>query len=784
MSLQTVIEDRTAPGSRVDASQHLPAEHPVRRRALYAAMLGALIAGQGIAQAADTVTGTAADTANTGNSAPQTPDGAAPSAPVAIGAAAAARVLDDVVVTAERREAGVQQVAGAITVIKGTDVTDLELRNAKDVIRFVPNMNADTTDGHMRPKWYIRGIGRSDASLQSVSQVGIYYDDVYIQNASSTGFPLFDLERVEVLRGPQGTLWGKNTIGGAVNFISRKPTFDPEGYAKISYGDWNETLLEGAYGGSLKDGVLAARVSTFQQESDLYIQNSFIPGNEGWSENANRVQLLANLGDVTDVLLNLHHRKFEGPQLRSFNATNPAANPHDVPSLINAETDFVQKGTTLTLNHAFEGADLVSISAYDEFERKEFGGDQVTYESARTAGGFDLHQVSQEVRLSSSSDNALSWIVGGHYFTEDLSSRTINGNLPGSRTATGAARAQSYRIQTFDLDTRSASLFGSLTYAVTDRLDLTGGVRRTRESKSIDLLARAAAAGFSFGNVGTWYDPWLINGNFNTNASQLDDRTWSATTYDLTARYELRDNLRSYFRYAKGFNSGNYNANAATQAAVGVLDPEHLKSYELGLKSEWWDSRLQLNGAVFYYDYTDIHQNVMSLNDFGVLINTSKNAGAGWSKGGEIELRVLPLEGLELSINAGYTAAKFSDFQATPDNNVAGNWFNRVPRWTSNLAADYEIPLPSGALRLSTDWAIRSFAYFNAVEQADPWLVQPGYSVGNASVAWISPDETYQVRVFANNVSDKVYKHTQTLGSTGSSYAPPRTYGISLTARF
>ena len=694
--------------------------------------------------------------------------------------------LDEVVVSAERREESAQRVPSAVSVISGADVSSREIRNARDIIRFVPNMNADTSDGHMRPKWYIRGIGRSDASLQAVSQVGIYYDDVYIQNASSVGFPLFDLERVEVLRGPQGTLWGKNTIGGAVNFVSKKPSFDTDGYAKLSYGNFHEKLAEGAVGGALIDDVLAVRASGFWQESDTYIQNSFLPGTDKWDETAGRLQFLSKLGETADANLNLHYRKFNGPVLRSFDTTNLNQTDTDVPSLVNADDAFQQKGATLALNKHFGGGiTLASITAFDKFDRVQSGGDQVPYESARTAGGFDIKQVSQEVRLASASDQRFTWLAGLHYFDESLDSLSLNANLPGSRTPTGAARANSFRSQQFSLDTESYAVFGSAGYKFTDQFDVTIGLRRSRETKDINLLAQQARPGFTFTDVANWWDASTISGTFATNATQDDSRTWSATTYDITPQYSITDNLRVYVRYAKGFSSGNYNATAATQNAVGVLDPEFLKSYEVGTKSEWLNNRVQFNAALFYYDYTNIQQNVMSLDAFGALVNTSKNAGAGYSKGGEIELRAVPVRNLTVGFNLGYANTKFTDFQATPTSNVAGNWFNRVPRWTGNANLDYAFPLNNGsAITLGTDWAARTKAYFNAVNQTDPQLIQGGYTIGNASLGFTAPNDKYTVRAYALNVTDKVYKHTQLLGSTASSYAPPRTYGVSVSTKF
>ena len=167
--------------------------------------------------------------------------------------APAAASLDEIVVTAQRREEGVQHVPAAVTVVGGTDVSEKEVHNAGDLTRFVPNFTADTTDGHMRPKWFIRGIGASDASTHVISPVGTYVDDIYLANPSAVGFPLFDLERIEVLRGPQGTLWGKNTTGGAIHFISKAPRFTTDGYGKVGVGSYGFKFAEGAIGGPLLD---------------------------------------------------------------------------------------------------------------------------------------------------------------------------------------------------------------------------------------------------------------------------------------------------------------------------------------------------------------------------------------------------------------------------------------------------------------------------------------------------------------------------------------------------
>lgn len=694
--------------------------------------------------------------------------------------------VETLLVTAERREQNIQKVASAVSLIGGETVRDSEMRNAGDVIRFVPNMSADTTDGHGRPKYYIRGIGLSDANIWNINPIGTYNDEVYIWNASTVGFPTFDLERVEVLRGPQGTLWGKNTTGGAVHFISKKPTFDSDGYLKAAYGNFNENLLEGAIGGTLVEDKLAGRLSLFSQGSDRYVQNPLQSGSEKWRDSAGRLQLLATPSDDFSANLNVHFRDFSGPVLSSGNRNNVEQSRFKVPSLVDRDDELDQLGGSLTLKKEFaSGINLTSITAVEDFEREQFGGDAVPYESSRTHSRFTVDQVSQEVRLTSSDADQLTWILGAYYFNGTLKSASHTGVLPGSQTANGNARAISYRVNDYESEVESYALFGNLSYQFTDKFKLAVGLRGTQDTADVDLLSRSAASGFSYGDVNNWWVPDNIQGTLNTTAVQVDDKTWDAFTYDITPGYDINDDFRVYFRYAKGYNGGNFNASAQTQNLVQVIEPEYLTSYEAGFKSEWLDNLLVFNLATFYYDYEDIQQKAVTLDPSNNQeIQTFINAGGGYSRGLEAELTWYPIDNLTVQFNLGYNNTKFTDFQDTPTSNVRGNWFNRVPRIISNIQLSYEIPLQTGAsIVLDTDWAYRSKSYFNATNQTDPVLIEDPYTIGNVSVGYKSASGKYSVRAYSANVTDEIYRNTSLV--TGMySHGAPRTYGVSATVKF
>lgn len=701
-------------------------------------------------------------------------------------AAQSSTVLDRVVVTADRREEDVQEVNSAISVIGGEAVEQKEVRNAGDIIRFVPNMTADTTDGHGRPKWYIRGIGLSDSSLHMTNPVGTYVDDIYIWNASTVGFPLFDLDRVEVLRGPQGTLWGKNTTGGAINFLSKKPVFRNEGYVKGSYARFNETLLEGAINRVIKEDTLAGRLSVFRQDADRYTQNPQNPGKERYSETALRGQLQANFSDSFDGLLNVHYRKFKGPVLVGGSTTNPSQTRFESSSLAAAEDTLDQIGGSITLNKSLGQLTLTSITGLENFERGGTGGAATTYEFSRSWSNFKVKQLSQELRLASPKEDRVSWIAGAYYFKGKLESASSNAVLPGSVSATGVPRALVYNRGDYTIDADSFALFGSANWKVTDRFDVAAGVRQTREDKDIDLFYGTAPAGFAFNDPST--TGWAyagVNRPLTQRAAQNERRAWNDFTWDVTPSYQVNDNIRTYFRVAKGFNGGNFNAGAVAQTEVGHLDPEYLKSYELGAKSNWLDNRLQVNAAIFQYDYTDLHQKAERVDPAtNTIIKTFMNAGAGRVRGAELEVLAKPARNLTLGVNLGYQHTEFTDFQVSATQNLAGNWFNRVPRVVSNVFVDYRIPLASGAsINLGTDWSYRTKSFFNAEDQTSPALIEPSYALGNVSVGYVSANGKYQIRGYVLNVTDKLYRNTSLI-SGNYSYGPPRVYGVSVTAKF
>lgn len=700
--------------------------------------------------------------------------------------------LSKVVVTAQKREETVQEVPASISVLSGDKIRDTSLQSANEVTRFIPNASAGTTEGHGRPRWWIRGLGTGDQGANTVSPVGIYVDDVYIANISATGFPLFDQERVEVLRGPQGTLWGKNTTAGAINFISRKPTFERSGYAKASYGNYDDRVLEGAISDALVADRLAARLSFRHQGRDGYNENIADSNDRGALEDdAARLQFLAYINDDLEANLNLHARSYHdtgGYSTVSYGLRPDGSNrfgyridPKQGKVNYNAkyEVQIDQVGTNLSLNWQLGDLTLTSISAFEHFTRDGFSdADNTPQELQRSYAYADSQQWSQELRLASPREDRLNWVVGLHYFNEDLDSRNASAAL------NNPFIPRYYNNLSYNQGTESYAVFGSSTFRFTEDFSVTAGLRWTRETKDIDLRRVQNQGQANFSNP-DWWKPGSVSSALVANAVQDERNTWSDWTYDLTPEYQISDNARVYLRYAYGFRSGGYNTGATSQETVATVNPEYLTSYELGVKSEWLDGRLNANAALFYYDYEDIQLNIVSAVN-NQTVSRLANGAEGEAYGAEFELEAVPVQNLHLNFALGLLHTEFTDY-TSGNNDYSGNKFVRAPNVSAVIGADYRIPLQvGGALVLATDWNTRSRQYFFSNDQSQN-MRTGGYTLGNARITYELPGDTTQVSAYVSNLTDKEYRnHTLPGGfqTAGVMFGDPRTFGVSVTTEF
>lgn len=686
--------------------------------------------------------------------------------------------VETVIVTANKRSESAQKVPTALSVVSGAALERQEIRSAGDVVRFIPNASAAQTESRNRPRWFIRGIGSNDPGANVVNPVGVYIDEVYLNAPWFQAFPAFDLDRVEVLRGPQGTLWGKNTVGGAIHYISRKPQFTTGGYARAGIGNFESYNAQGAVTGPLSD-KLAARLS-FSTEKRGGIATNAVTGEDDFgkiSDNAARFQLLYRPNDDFEALLSFRARNSDGTPIARYiepaypdNATFKGATapfddygnaatdaPRIGASNVDGSSKTEQTGATLTLNWDRGGYTFTSITAADNGRQvSKSDGDFTAFEGSRSYADIESRQFTQEFRITSPKEGVFDWIVGAHYFHEDFSSDSSTATIQTTAyldRGTGAQRWRHTYFQNvkYDQVAKSYAVFGSGTWNATDKFSLTGGLRYTSEQRDakIDILNGAGEAAnrrlntvdpataptaarplITFTNTGQW---WLRSSVTSstpyTPFVSEPSRTWNRWTWDITPQYKVSEDFLVYAKHARGFRSGTFQASAtqSNQFDANGIDPEDLFSYEGGFKSQWFDKKLRVNLSAFYYDYKQAQVLVQGVpvvtagtTSFAARLINAK----GWSKGIEFDISARPTPNFRIDAALGTLNTEYTEdfIPNSPNTGLLfgkGNEFTRAPDFSGTVALEYRIPTSFGDVTLQTDWSYRTDQWFTVNAQED-----------------------------------------------------------------
>lgn len=735
--------------------------------------------------------------------------------------------LGSVTVTANRRKENAQKIATPITVLKGKDLLDQGVgRSAQEVFNYVPNATA-VGQQHGRPRWWIRGVGAGQQQQDLASPIGFYLDEVYISNANATGFPLFDLERVEVLRGPQGTKYGKNTTGGAVNIISQKPSLKEgktDDYIKADYGTFNDKVLQGGFNIPLIDDRLGARISVYQEDIDGRFNNIFRGSKDGGlQDGAIRGQLLGKLSDDAEALLNIHYRKYKTngtiTTTNSYAANGvfrngyvPSTGYNDVSTNADNWTESSQTGANLNFKWNVGKLAFTSITGFEGFKNEGLSdADNTPLELLRSHTDSESRQVSQEFRITSPREDQWNWLAGVHLFKENIDLDTQSAKLPASQVANssvaGSGATVTYNDTQLKHETTSFSLFGNTTYNWTDQFATSAGLSWSREKKEYDLNRRGSTGLGSFSSLGRWWESYtgafapsgtLASGTFSTS----DSATWDRWSYDFTPEYKITPTDRVFFKYAHGIKSGGFNTAATNLAAVNQVKPEQLDSYELGYKSEWLEGRLTFNATAFYYDYKDIQVNVVGFNALaGQTVSYLQNVDSAKTHGLELELQALPTNDWFVSGSVGLLSTKFEDAEILNNGgNFDGNRLVRSPNVTANLLTNYTFHVDNGAkVVLGGDARFLSKQYYYVTPQGvdangvyRSGLEQGAFTIVNARISYVTAGNKYTVTAYANNLFDKQYlQHSTPAYSTAQNIfgdniiqGAVRTVGVSFAAAF
>ena len=701
--------------------------------------------------------------------------------------------LEVIEVTARKRVENVQEVPVSVSAMQGEmlDVyssagMDIRFMNAK-----IPSLSIESSFGRTFPRFYVRGLGNTDFDLNGSQPVSLVVDEVVQENPILKGFPVFDVERVEVLRGPQGTLFGRNTPAGLIKFDSKKPTQEFDGFASYSYGTHNTQDFKGAVGFGLTD-KLSTRVSLLKQKRDDYIDSNYETldqdGNRisvqennilgGYDETAGRIQFLWEDGDFT-ALMNYHFRDLEAtPIVFNANLIEPGTNnivsgfndekiAHDAAH--NATQDVETRGGSLKLEYTSDEYIYTSITGYESaeiFSRADVDGGygavfytdensdpvvgpgSLPFASESADAIPDHEQITQEFRITSMYDGPVNFQAGLFYYFEDL---TIESLSYDTLSTEADSPINGYAVQ--EQETRAWAVFGSMDYQVSDDLKITTGIRYSKDDK--EFVAER------FTNP----TPWNGSPDYMKGEANPDD---SHVSWDISANYKVSDDVNWFGRIANSFRAPSIQGRILFGDEVTVADSETITSFETGLKTDVLDGRGRINGSIFYYSMDDQQLTAVGGDaNFNRLVNADETTGYGF----EIDAEFVVTENLLVTGNVSYNNTEINDndlsiavcAQCTvtdPLNSdgraiIDGNSLPHAPEWIANFTARYARELGDGEIFIYTDWSYRSeidFFLYNSVEFEGKSLLEGGLRTG---YAWSGADNDYEVALFARNITDE-----------------------------
>ena len=704
--------------------------------------------------------------------------------------------LTSVTVTATKREENIKDVPVSLTSLDETALAtygqageDIQFLTAR-----VPSLIIETSFGRIFPRPYIRGLGNTDFDFNASQPVSFIYDEIVYENPVLKGFPVFDTARVEVLRGPQGTLFGRNTPAGALKFESVKPGDELDAYARASYGTFGTTNVEGAVGGPVSDKV-SLRLSGVFQRRDDYIETALPTGGAdagGYEDLAWRAQAKVEVTDNLTWLANLHGRTLDGGQV-SFQANafqTGSAGPRpgfdreenfaDAQANSTLETDAL--GFTSRADWELSAATLTYLFGYETvetFSRGDVdGGAGAAFLPsgstpgaipfpAESADGIDDHQqITHELRLSNGEDADLRWTAGLYAFNEevDISSYSYD------TLAGGVENGSAFQTQ----ETDSLAVFGSLAYDLTDSLTGQVGLRYTDESK--DLTARREVSPFGAPPI-------------NPPTVSVGDEQLS---WDASLTYALNADTNVYGRIARGFRAPSIQGRLVFGDVITTADSEILDSYEAGLKTTLLDGRLDANLAAYTYTVEDLQLTAIGgAGNFNQLLNAEEGKGYGF----EADVRALLTESLAFSAGLSYNNTELDDAGLTvgicgspctvrdPIDPVTGgalidgNAFPQAPEWIGNFAFDYTRDWRGGEIFASTDWSYRSDSnifLYESVEFTAEGRWEGGAALGYRKGPW-------SAKAFVRNLTDEIGTVSAIdFNNLTGIFNQPRIYGIEL----
>jgi iron complex outermembrane recepter protein len=697
------------------------------------------------------------------------------------GVDAASSEIEVVVVTARKREESLQDVPIAVSTVSGEQMLETHITRATEIQNYIPNLTINGAFGVVNPQIFIRGVGNNDFNDNAGATVGVYQDEVYLSAPAGKLVQTYDLESVQVLRGPQGTLFGRNNTAGAIAFTSKRPDGKLEGYVRATLGNLERMDFEGAMSFPLSES-LSGRVALQRNTRAGYADNLDATG--AVREEIGDIEELAGRfllrwqRDNLDIVLNLNLSDADNDRLpgKSF-GINPDGT--DFGGFINPDPGNIRQNSAnykeveevetrgAILSASYELADFTvsSITAHYDAER------YVTLDVDKSPNNL-LHiirapqsrQFSQELRITSNGNKALDWIAGLYYLREDLRVDTL--------FAFGGP-SEPFFAQLYNSDTETYAAYAELIYSLSDRLSFTGGARYTVDERYFDIIVGGGAA-VPFSQFENEWNEWGWRGILD---------------------YKFTDSTMIYASVSRSFQGGGYNGGSFTLAEVGEgFDPEFLLAYEVGVKLAFASGRLTANMAAFYYDYTDPQVFTLDGGQAGGVsagfVSTIVNADNATVKGFELELVARPTDSLTINAGIGLLDTAYGELVLPGPNNTVisgkGNNLIGAPEVDLSFGFAQVFPVSYGEYSLSGDYNYRSRRYFD-ITQRDV-MSGGGYGAINGRFAFTASNGM-QFGVWGKNLADEQYVTFKADLSTFGGfienfYDAPRTYGVDFTYRF
>ena len=717
--------------------------------------------------------------------------------------------LEEIIVTAQKRQENLQTLGISVSAFDGDTLNTLGARDIVELSKFVPNLQIGTESSDL--KAMIRGVGSDNLEAFSDPGVAVHIDGVYQARPSGGNYLYYDMERVEVLRGPQGTLYGRNANGGAINFISNKPSDQFEASMDFGRGDNDWQRFRGMINLPMGDkgGFRFAGTGLFgfptNETQDGYQKNLIAGGTEGndKDDSSTRVQFLWTPTDKLSVLFagGETHKQGVGP-IRKRTSTPGAStlSPNGTPAncgdcgymatggLREAYKDLEESFDLLTRSYSFTldyDLGFGTLTAIAADSSTDMGLAQDSDQSPRAkglpGGTTDSAVVAQrsdqktlEVRLTSSNESAVEWLLGVYYLDENAFQSTLINRDP----TFGAAKT----IEPLhDVNAKSSAVFGQFSMQPDDTLKLTFGFRSTNDKKDAvggtKVQIRPPCGGpFCWVNVGS--------------QSYSPKDSWSSSTYRVGVDKYINDDQMVYASMSTGYRAGGFNFGVSSAESY---DPEELTAFEVGSKNRFNDGRMQLNATVFYYDYTDLQ--VFQVVDQTIVI---RNASEADISGAELEFVAALSDRLRVDASLGILEAEYKKF-ILPSNlfldasgeptdiDVSGNSLINAPKWSGHVGVEYEFAASRhGTFTVRAQTYITDDIYLRALN-LDPFDLQDGYATWDAKLMWKSADNRWFGEAFINNWSDEDVITNQEVTDSGIYFANlnrPRSWGVVVGVRF